>query len=200
MEYSIFESLIQQDFVRKIDETTCFFVSRDGAVFKYKKNKVKKLNIKPCKTGYVLASLYDNGLIKVKSVHRLVAQAFIPNPKNLEIINHKDENPSNNCVDNLEWCTRSYNALYNGASKRAGIKKRRRIARIDTNGKILEIYNSVTDAINDGFHGANISHCARNILMKKDSFKKYRDHKGYYWRYVDRLSSLELALMEVSLP
>lgn len=45
-------------------------------------------------------------------IHRLVAQAFIPNPDNLPCVNHKDENPNNNNVDNLEWCTQKYNCNY----------------------------------------------------------------------------------------
>ena len=51
-------------------------------------------------------------------VHRLVAIAFIPNPNNYPIINHKDQNPANNNVDNLEWCTYSYNTTYGDAVER----------------------------------------------------------------------------------
>ena len=49
---------------------------------------------------------------KSYKVHRLVAQTFIPNPNNLPLVNHKDENTFNNCVDNLEWCTNQYNCQY----------------------------------------------------------------------------------------
>lgn len=51
-------------------------------------------------------------------VHRLVALAFIPNPNNLPFINHKDENPSNNNVDNLEWCDAKYNNNYGTVKER----------------------------------------------------------------------------------
>lgn len=68
------------------------------------------------KTGggkYKQVILCKDGKIKAFTVHRLVAQAFIPNPNNLPCINHKDENPSNNRADNLEWCTYKYNNEYN---------------------------------------------------------------------------------------
>lgn len=77
-------------------------------------------------TGYEKVMLCKNGGYKMARVHRLVAEAFIPNPNNLPMVNHKDENKLNNCVDNLEWCDNSYNVRYNGASKRAGDKKRGR--------------------------------------------------------------------------
>jgi hypothetical protein len=68
--------------------------------------------------GYMGVTLYKNGKHPTVTVHRLVAQHFIPNPDNLPQINHKDENPLNNHVDNLEWCTCSYNINYGTANLR----------------------------------------------------------------------------------
>lgn len=62
--------------------------------------------------GYLEVALWKNGVRRMFSVHRLVAQAFIPNPQNLLQVNHKDENKYNNSVDNLEWCTQYYNNIY----------------------------------------------------------------------------------------
>ena len=61
---------------------------------------------------YLRVGLNKNGVRRGFSIHRLVAQAFIPNPKNKPCVNHKDCNPKNNCVDNLEWCTHKYNNSY----------------------------------------------------------------------------------------
>lgn len=69
--------------------------------------------------GYKVVILYKDGKKKTYLVHRLVAIAFLLNPNNLPIINHKDENPSNNNVNNLEWCTIAYNNTYGTARKRA---------------------------------------------------------------------------------
>ena len=64
---------------------------------------------------YKAVALTKNGETRQYSVHRLVAQAFIENPELLPEVNHKDENPLNNSVDNLEWCTRQYNMEYSKA-------------------------------------------------------------------------------------
>jgi hypothetical protein len=68
--------------------------------------------------GYYDVGLSKNGKIRTYRTHRIVAQAFIPNEKNLPQVNHKDENPSNNHADNLEWCTAKYNVNYGTRTER----------------------------------------------------------------------------------
>ena len=73
--------------------------------------------------GYKTVDLTKDGVTKRKYVHRLVAEAFIQNPDNLPFINHKDEDKTNNFVENLEWCTNEYNVNYGSAIDRARKKK-----------------------------------------------------------------------------
>ena len=71
---------------------------------------------------YPYVNLYKNGKKSFKTIHKLVASMFLGNPKNLPIVNHKDENKFNNCVENLEWCTYKHNVVYGTARKRASDK------------------------------------------------------------------------------
>lgn len=68
--------------------------------------------------GYALVHLCKPNVQQMVLVHRLVAQAFIPNPLGLKLVNHKDENPLNCSVDNLEWCTHKYNLNYGTCRER----------------------------------------------------------------------------------
>lgn len=73
--------------------------------------------------GYLKVDLCCLGKVKKFYVHRLVAKAFIENPEGYEIINHKDENPMNNNVSNLEWCTYEYNLNYGTAQERKTVTR-----------------------------------------------------------------------------
>ena len=80
-------------------------------------HKGKVLSPVKDKYGYLVVCLYCNEKQKIIKIHRLVAQAFIPNPNNLPEVNHKDEDKTNNSVDNLEWCTAKYNSNYGNRTK-----------------------------------------------------------------------------------
>ena len=84
----------------------------------YKLHKGKILSPAKDKNGYLKVNLCCNGKHNTIRVHKLVAQAFIPNPDNLPEVNHKDEVKTNNNVDNLEWCDRSYNISYGTRTER----------------------------------------------------------------------------------
>lgn len=62
--------------------------------------------------GYLAVHFGKNGRQAIAYLHRLIAECFIPNPNGLSEVNHKDKNPKNNCVDNLEWCSPQYNIEY----------------------------------------------------------------------------------------
>ena len=74
--------------------------------------------------GYLKAHLTKNGKQKTYSVHRLVAQAFIPNLNSLPCINHKDEDKTNNHVSNLEWCDYNYNNNYGTRNEKISKKNK----------------------------------------------------------------------------
>ena len=85
----------------------------------YRLHKGKVLISEKNTRGYLSVVLSYNGKHKAITVHRLVAQAFIPNPNNLPEINHKDEDKTNNNVENLEWCDHKYNVNYGTRNIRA---------------------------------------------------------------------------------
>lgn len=98
------------------------------------------------KEHYRQVGLSKDGKVTTCLVHRLVAQAFIPNPNNLPQVNHKDENRENNNVDNLEWCTAEYNTNYGTRALRQGISSGKTVYQYNKDGVLENTYYSSREA------------------------------------------------------
>ncbi len=148
----------------------------------YKKQKILKPNLR--KKGYLAVTLSNcNEIARSYLIHRLVAIAFIDNSKNLPFINHKDENPQNNHVGNLEWCTNSYNCNYGGHNKRMAetLRKtayqKRKVVQLTIDMQYIEEYDSLLNAsITTNTHRSCISNCCLG---------KNKTGGGYKWMYIE---------------
>lgn len=135
---------------------------------------VLKPSIRSNNSQYLRVGLTKDGIRKHKNVHRIVATSFLPNPQNLPQVNHKDENKLNNYVENLEWCTASYNANYGTRQKRI-IEKRSRAIIGESLDKDIKIYlKSSRSGDFIGFRHSAITACAKG---------KRHTHKCFKWRY-----------------
>lgn len=123
--------------------------------------------------GYLKCNLSKNTKEKTESVHRLVAQAFIPNPNNLPEVNHKDEDKANNHVDNLEWCSHLYNMRFGTGSKRAAEKQSTPVLQIDKDtNEIIAEYSSMAEAGRQlNIRQGNISNCCKGKYNTTGGFK-----------------------------
>ena len=160
-----------------------YLISDTGKIFSAKSEKILKTYTN--RLGYERIELNINGVAKKHLVHRLVAEAFIPNPDNLPIINHKDENPRNNSVDNLEWCTYQYNTNYGTCIERRvenTVYKHgeenpnsKKVYQFDMDGNLLAEYVSVREA-------ARITGLSDRSISKAcvGSLKKYAE---YVWSH-----------------
>ena len=132
--------------------------------------------------GYEWVELFCNGKSAYRQVHRLVADAFIQNPNQYPVINHKDENPRNNKVDNLEWCDYSYNIKYSlklHPKERSVRKHKRPIAQVDKDGNIVRIWEYSRQVEKEG----NMSQWS--VLQCCNG--KRKTAYGYTWHYADAI-------------
>ena len=167
-----------------------YLVSDTGLIYSNIKNKVLKPNVH--KNGYMSVELFKNKQSKRILIHRIVAQTFLNNPNHYPIVNHKDEDPSNNHVDNLEWCTYKYNVNYGNAPLKKkqnmtvtdkirknlllGAKSRRiPILQYDELGNYVGRYDSVAEAGRKT--NTNVTHISEVCKNKRKSAG------GYHWQY-----------------
>lgn len=111
-------------------------VSTLGRIKSLKKNLIMKPMV--ATNGYLIACLWKNNKQKKFVIHRLVAQAFIPNPNNYKEINHIDEDKTNNRIENLEWCSHSYNMNYGNVKEKISDANKGKIITQETKQKLRE--------------------------------------------------------------
>lgn len=143
---------------------------------RFKHGQVRKLHDNG--RGYLCVDLWKNNKSYWEYVHRLVAQAFIPNPDSLPCVNHKDYNRHNNNVDNLEWLSYKDNNLYSlpNYTKPRGPKVPK-IVKCDMDGDELEVYRSTREA-------ERANHLANGVISQY--FKKgYSQCGGYTWKKIN---------------
>lgn len=145
----------------------------DGRKCLWKGSILKGIKVR---NGYLRISLSKSSKEKQVLIHRLVAQAFIPNPNNLPVINHKDEDKTNNHVENLEWCTRLYNNCYGTAIQRRVKKISMPVLQLDVNtGQVIAEYPSANEAARQTkLYQGGISMCCRG---------ECKTAYGYKWQY-----------------
>ncbi len=158
-------------------------ISSKGEIYSYYSDKILKLNEQ--NKGYLGIDLWKNKQRYRKRVHRLVAEAFIPNPDKKPEVNHKDCNPKNNNIDNLEWVTTSENQLYSSKLGRKSYLQ-------EVNGensklhKIVEQIDLHNDNIINIYYGTNEAHRQTNISQGNIAACCRGERKqagGFKWRY-----------------
>ena len=161
-----------------------YTITDDGRLFSlnyHRSGKKKEMKPQKDKKGYNRIILSIEGKWKKFFVHRLVALAFLDNPDNLPLINHKDENPLNNNVENLEWCDYRYNNTYGTRLERVSkIQLNRKdlskpIRQFTKDGRFIAEYPSISEAVRQmGLYKGNIIK-----VCKGEKFTC----GGYIWRY-----------------
>ena len=148
-----------------------YAITRDGRVWSYKSKRF----LKPLNNGigYYRVDLYKDKKIKRCLIHRLVAEAFIPNPDNKPQVNHLDECKSNNCVDNLEWATAKENSNYGTRTERSNKNSSKPVYCVELD----RTFDGAAQA------GRELGLCSNNITSYCKGIRKTVG--GYHWKYAE---------------
>lgn len=161
--------------IKSLEKEVNFY---SGLYKEVKKRKYKEriISLRKANNGYISVSLCKDGIEKTFNVHRLVAKTFIQNPNNLPEVNHIDGNKENNCVDNLEWVTRSENMQH---SLKTGLfkPKKKAVIQYDLNGNFVKRWETIKDFLienNMNLKSSGITTCCKG---------RQRTAYGYIWKY-----------------
>lgn len=165
---------------RNVYKFSRYQVSDNGNVrnlFYGKRKLVKNLKLSTDKSGYKFVRLRDlSGKYQYRSVHRLVASAFILNLGNKPEVNHIDEDKGNNHYGNLEWATRKENCNHGSGVLKRALSCSKPIAQYRLDGTLLKTWHSATVAGKNGFSQKSISKCCLG---------KIKTHKGFCWKFIN---------------
>jgi len=164
-----------------------YAVSNFGRVLAHQKTRVTGVGttvvyseciMKPFRNryGYLEVGFRKDGNYKRYKVHRLVAEAFIPNPDNLPKVLHRDDNPANNCVDNLYFGTQADNMCDMASKNRQRVKKRPVVAILPDGSREYEFESMHEASRQTGVNQGNISNCCRG---------RCKTTGGLIWQYVN---------------
>lgn len=168
---------------KQIEDFPRYYVYENGEIWDSYNERYLKACRRNKKSKYLCVSLRSDKDHKVVNVHRIVAKAFIENPMNLPEVNHKDEDPSNNNVSNLEWCGRAYNDNYGSRNIRISQSQLNRkdvskpVVQYDLAGHRIADYPSVMEAARKtGTTRSAISRCCQKNPL-------YHTANGYRWEW-----------------
>lgn len=148
-----------------------YAITEDGRVWSYRRNKY--LSIKTRADGYQEVLLSVGGIHNTCKIHRLVAEAYIPNPDNKPQVNHKDENRTNNNVNNLEWATNEENQNHGNHNMNMGKSKSKPVLCVETG---IIYYGAREAGRQTGIERVCISNCCRGTQKTAG---------GFHWRYAN---------------
>ena len=145
-----------------------YAIDENGNVWSYKSRKYLKPTLA---RGYLKITLYKDGKRKDFYIHRLVAEAFIPNPDNKPQVNHLDENKLNNSVSNLEWATAKENSNYGTRTERSNKKRSKPVYCMELD----RVFDGINQAARElGLNNRHICDCCKG---------RYKTTGGYHWQY-----------------